>query len=555
VQLNRLEQDFNSLHAQREACAAFITSQRHEGWIALSNAYDDGGISGATMDRPALQQLLADIAAGKVDTVVVYKVDRLTRTLADFAKMVEAFDAHGVAFVSVTQQFNTTTSMGRLTLNVLPSFAQFEREVTGERIRDKIAASKRKGLWMGGTPPLGYGAKDRKLVINEAEAAVVRHIFQRYVALRSVRLLKEDLEAAGVTSKRRMSAEGRSWGGCPLARGALYRMLQNRIYRGEIVHKDQHYPGEHPPIIDQPLWDRVQATLAENGVDRQIGNTTKARSLLAGLIHDGSGNRMTPTHAVKDGKRYRYYVSRPLIIERRSNASAARRVPAAEVEQVVTDRIRAFLADAAAVFDAVGSAVTETAEQKRLVGKAAELARLWPTLLPARLRGILCALVRRIEVREAALDLHLVPSRLPIVLDTDRTDQAEPLPVDAGEEMVLVVAVRLARIGLGTKLIVEAAGTTGAKPNPSMVRLVAQAHQVQQRLLHGRHASIKELAEQEQMTGSYLARLIRLAWLAPDITQAILTGQQPPALSAVRLMQGGPLPIDWQEQRRALGFG
>ena len=295
--------------------------------------------------------------------------------------------------------------------------------------------------------------------------------------------------------------------------------------------------------------------LAENGIDRQIGHTAGARSLLAGLIHDGVGNRMAPTHVVKGGGRFRYYVSRPLITEGRSKASAARRLPAAEVEQAVTDRIRVFLADAAAVFDAMGTAVTETAEQKRLVERAAELARQWPTLLPARLRSILCVLVRRIKVGDAALNLHLVPSRLPIILHTDRTDRAELLPVAAGEEMVLVAAVRLARIGPGTKLIMEAAGTPGAKPNPNMVRLVAQAHQVQQRLLQGRHASIKEFAEQEQMTGSYLARLIRLAWLAPDITQAILTGQQPPALSAVHLMQGGPLPIDWQEQRRVLGFG
>lgn len=553
-----LEQDFNSLHAQREACAAFITSQRHEGWIALPEAYDDGGISGATMDRPALQQLLADIAAGKVDTVVVYKVDRLTRTLADFAKIVEAFDAHGVAFVSVTQQFNTTTSMGRLTLNVLLSFAQFEREVTGERIRDKIAASKRKGMWMGGTPPLGYGAKDRKLVVNEEEAATVRHIFQRYAALRSVRLLKEDLDAAGITSRRRTSADGRTWGGRPLARGALYRMLQNRIYRGEIVHKDQHYPGEHPPIIDQPLWDKVQTVLAENGVERQIGHASKAPSLLTGLLHDGAGNRMTPTHAVKDGKRYRYYVSHPLITEGRGRTSPAWRIPAAEIEQVVSDRLRAFLADAAAVFDAVAAVITETAERKRLVAQAAELAQQWPTLLPARMRSILCAGVGRIEVTDAALRLHLLPSRLPAILGAALTNQlALPPSVknqDANAELILEATMRLARVGLGTRLIMQAAGTTRAKPDPGMVRLLAHAHEVHRRLLQGRHASIKEFAEQEQMTGSYVARLIRLAWLAPDITQAILTGDQPPTLTAIRLMQSGPLPIDWQEQRRMLGF-
>jgi DNA invertase Pin-like site-specific DNA recombinase len=252
-----LEQEFNSLQAQREACEAFIHSQRHEGWVCLRAAYDDGGFSGATMDRPALQQLLADLTAGRIDTVVVYKIDRLTRSLADFAKIVEILDARGASFVSVTQQFNTTTSMGRLTLNVLLSFAQFEREVIGERICDKIAASKRKGMWMGGVPPLGYRVQDGKLIILESEAEIVRFIFRRYVELGSVRLLKDELDARSIHSKLRTSASGRLQGGKPFARGALYLMLQNRVYRGEIVHKEQSHPGEHTPIIDQPLWDAV----------------------------------------------------------------------------------------------------------------------------------------------------------------------------------------------------------------------------------------------------------------------------------------------------------
>src|SRR4051794_19696276 len=240
-----LEQEFNSLHAQREACEAYIRSQRHEGWTCLPQAYDDGGFSGGTMDRPALQRLLADIGAGKVDVVVTYKIDRLTRSLADFAKITEILEARGVSFVSVTQQFNTTTSMGRLTLNVLLSFAQFEREVAGERIRDKIAASKQKGMWMGGRPPLGYRVQDRKLIVIPEEAESVRHIFRRYVALGSVRLLKEELEVQGITGKCWTSASGRRWDGKPIARGALYLLLQNRIYCGEIVHKDRHYLGEH----------------------------------------------------------------------------------------------------------------------------------------------------------------------------------------------------------------------------------------------------------------------------------------------------------------------
>ena len=253
-----LEQEFNSLQAQREACEAFINSQRHEGWVCLRTPYDDGGFSGATMDRPALHQLLADITAGRVDTVVVYKIDRLTRSLADFAKIVEILDARGASFVSVTQQFNTTTSMGRLTLNVLLSFAQFEREVIGERIRDKIAASKRKGMWMGGVPPLGYGAQDHKLVMIDSEADAVRLIFRRYAELGSVRLLKAELEARGIKSKSWTSGSGRLVGGKPFSRGALYLMLQNHTYLGKIVHRGQFNSGEHTPIIDQPLWDAVQ---------------------------------------------------------------------------------------------------------------------------------------------------------------------------------------------------------------------------------------------------------------------------------------------------------
>ena len=270
-----LEQAFNSLQAQREACEAFIDSQRHEGWVCLRAGYDDGGCSGATMERPALQQLLADITAGRVDIVVVYKIDRLTRSLADFAKIVEILDARGASFVSVTQQFNTTTSMGRLTLNVLLSFAQFEREVIGERIRDKIAASKKKGMWMGGVPPLGYRAQDRKLIVVDSEAEVVYALFRRYAELGSVRLLHEELKARGITSRSLTSASGRVRGGKPFSRGALYLMLRNRIYRGEIVHNGQSHPGEHKPIIDQPLWDAVQAQLTSNAAERNSGTRTR----------------------------------------------------------------------------------------------------------------------------------------------------------------------------------------------------------------------------------------------------------------------------------------
>ena len=548
-----LEQDFNSLHAQREACEAYIKSQKHEGWLALSQAYDDGGISGATLERPALQQLLADVAAGKVDTVVVYKVDRLTRTLSDFAKIVEIFDTKQVAFVSVTQQFNTTTSMGRLTLNMLLSFAQFEREVTGERIRDKIAASKKRGLWMGGTPPLGYDVHDRKLLVNEAEAATVRHIFQRYLALRSVRLLREDLKAGGITGKSWTSQTGRPWGGGAIAHGALYRMLQNRIYRGDIVHKDQHYPGEHSPIVDEALWDRVQALLTDNAGKHSTRGRARNPSLLAGLIYDGAGHRMTPTHAVKQGKRYCYYVSHPLIAGEQRSRTDLCRIPAPEVERVVTERLQAFLADGAAVFDAVNTANTTVATQHWLIEQSAALARSWPSHPPARQREILTRSVARIVVASNRVQVHLRPAGLNILFDESAANRATP-PAMSDEPVVLTLDVSLKRIGQDTKLIMDTAGASKQPPNPGLVRLLAQAHQMQRRLLQGEHASITAFAQQEQMTGSYVARLIRLAWLAPDIVQAILHGVQPPALTVMTLMLSGPLPMEWREQRRLLGF-
>src|SRR5712671_3210828 len=382
-----LEQEFNSLQAQREACEAFIESQRQEGWVCLRAAYDDGGFSGATMDRPALQRLLADLSAGRVDTIVVYKIDRLTRSLADFAKIVEILDASGASFVSVTQQFNTTTSMGRLTLNVLLSFAQFEREVIGERIRDKIAASKQKGMWMGGVPPLGYRAQDRKLIIVDSEAEIVRFIFRRYAELGSVRLLKDELESRSIQSKLRASASGRISGGKPFARGALYLMLRNRIYRGEIVHKDQYYPGEHEPIIDEPLWEEVQAKLAANAVERTTGERTLSPSLLAGLLYDGQGHRMTPSHAVKKGMRYRYYVSQPLISKTREAMPQGLRIAAAEIERIVLSGIGDLLSNPGRLGEALDPFIETASEQQQILKRAGKLAAAWPDLPAAQSRA------------------------------------------------------------------------------------------------------------------------------------------------------------------------
>jgi site-specific DNA recombinase len=546
-----LEQEFNSLQAQREACEAFIKSQRHEGWVCLAESYDDGGISGATMERPALQQLLAEIQAGWVDVVVVYKVDRLTRSLADFAKIVEVLDAKGASFVSVTQQFNTTTSMGRLTLNVLLSFAQFEREVTGERIRDKIAASKRKGMWMGGVPPLGYGARDRKLVVVDGEAEIVRSIFRRYAELGSVRSLKEELDSRSIRSKHWTSASGRLRGGKPFARGALYLMLQNRIYRGEIVHKERSYPGEHSPIIDRQLWDMVQARLAGNAAQHNAGGRAAQPSLLAGLMFDADGNRMTPSHAVKKTTRYRYYVSRPLIIKDQADRSAGLRIPAGEIEQLVAGRVRQWLLDPGGIYKAISAQIPEPSTQQRLVARAAAIGKQWSELPPARTRAVLTALIERVEVRVDQVDIHLRPTGLTALFDVAVPSQSM---LDE-ETLILSVPARLRRAGMEIRMLIDGTDPFAvAKPDLRLIKLLVRARRFNATLVQSAGVPFAALALRQGVSRSYFTRLVRLSYLAPDITQAILAGCQPRDLTAQKLLAHSRLPLAWHDQRTALGF-
>ncbi|ODS00016.1 resolvase [Methyloceanibacter superfactus] len=551
-----LDQAFNSLDAQREACAAFVLSQKHEGWSVLPTLYDDGGYSGGTLDRPALQKLLADIADRRVDVVVVYKIDRLTRSLFDFAKIVEVFEARGVSFVSITQQFNTTTSMGRLTLNVLLSFAQFEREVAGERIRDKIAASKKKGMWMGGLPPLGYNVRDRKLAVNEEEAQTVLHIYGRYAELRSVRALKAELDAAGIRSKRRTFADGTVYGGHKLSRGALYLMLQNRIYRGDITHKGDAYPGEHKAIVDQALWDKVQAVLAKNRVDRTTGADAKYPSLLAGLAFDDSGERLTPTHAVKRGTRYRYYVSKSLITEAAKDHSQGRRIPAGNLETLVIDRLRAFLADEGAVLTVITDLEPNGAQQKRLIARGRQISEELPTVAPDMLRSILMTLVNRVDIRTEHVEIRVYRQRLHNLLQAQSIEPplSAPAPAGTGDILKLKVKARLQRVGREMKLIVHNAADQ-AVADPGLLRIVARAHDFQQRLMQNTDLTVPAIANQERLTIGYLSRLLRLPSLAPDIVTAIINGKHPPELSAKRLTRLAlKLPTDWAEQRKLLGF-
>jgi DNA invertase Pin-like site-specific DNA recombinase len=408
-----LELEFNSLHAQREAGLSYIASQRHEGWQALPDHYDDGGVSGGTLERPALKRLLRDIEAGLIDVVVVYKIDRLSRALTDFAKLVEVFERHDVTFVSVTQQFNTTTSMGRLTLNVLLSFAQFEREVIGERIRDKFAASRKKGMWMGGWPPLGYEVKDRRLVVVEREAALVRRIFDRFARTGSALVVARELNADGAVTKRRVCANGPR-GGKPWTKGAVYKVLANRIYLGEAVHKGQAYAGEHRAIIEQRVWDRAHAVMAVPARERAAASRAEIPMLLKGLIFGPNGRPMSPSHTRRRGRVYRYYVAREAIMDGYDTCSVTS-VPAADVEGAVLRQIQGLLASpelvartwAAAKRQAKEAEDEDTVSEREVTLLLADFATLWDELFPAEQARIVHLLVERVVVREDGLEVRI----------------------------------------------------------------------------------------------------------------------------------------------------
>jgi DNA invertase Pin-like site-specific DNA recombinase len=552
-----LEQAFNSLDAQREACAAFILSQKHEGWTVLPALYDDGGYSGGSMERPALKRLIADIESGKVDVIVVYKVDRLTRALSDFAKLVEVFDRRGVSFVSITQRFNTTTSMGRLTLNVLLSFAQFEREVIGERVRDKIAASKKKGMWMGGFPSLGYDVQDRKLVVNQPEALTVRHIFSRYGELKSVRALQAELDSAGIRSKRRIRPDGSAYGGQKFSRGALYLMLQNRIYRGEITHKGNAYPGEHPAIVEQPLWDQVQAALAVNRVERATGARAKQPSLLGGMVFDETGGRLTPTYSIKKGTRYRYYVSNSLITGTAKDHANGRRIPAADLESLVIQKLRTFLTDQGAVLDAIQDEYPDGSAQRRLIGRGREVAEELGAPTQAKVKATLMMLLSRIDVRPDGLAITIRRSRLVELLagQSKHPVMHGQLPRNESEDVLtLTVTAHLKRVGREMRMIVENADDQ-TTADPSLLRIIARAHDIQERLIQNTDLTVHDIAREEAVSGAYVYCLLRLPSLAPDIVTAIINGRNPPQLTAKKLMRLTPqLPIEWAQQRKLLGF-
>jgi len=405
-----LDQEYNSIDAQRDAGHAYVASQRAEGWIPVADDYDDPAFSGGNMERPGLKRLMTDIEAGKIDVIVIYKIDRLTRSLADFSKMVEVFDRQGVSFVSVTQQFNTTTSMGRLMLNVLLSFAQFEREVTGERIRDKIAASKRKGMWMGGVPPLGYDVEKRRLVPNPQEAKLIHHIFTRFIELGSSTKLVKELRLDGVTSKAWTTQDGKVRNGKPIDKGLVYKLLGNRTYLGELRHKEQWYKAAHLPIVDQASWDSVHAILATNG--RSRGNATRATTpfLLKGIVFGHDGRALTPWHSTKKttGKRYRYYLPMRDIKEH-AGACGLPRMPAAELESAVLDQLRNILRAPNLLSDLVPQAIKldPTLDEAKVTVAMTRLDAIWDQLFPVEQTRIVKMLIEKVIVSANDLEVRL----------------------------------------------------------------------------------------------------------------------------------------------------
>lgn len=532
-----LDQHFNSLHAQRQACEAFIRSQAGEGWRVVKTAYDDGGFSGATLDRPALKAMLAHIKEKRIDVVVVYKVDRLTRSLADFAKIVDIFDIHGVSFVAVTQQFNTTTSMGRLTLNVLLSFAQFEREVTGERIRDKIAASKQKGMWMGGTVPLGYDVRERRLVVNVKEAETVRLIFRLYLELGSVRKLSDELHRRSIVSKRRVSKAGVRSGGFPFGRGALYEMLANPIYVGEIRHRKITYPGQHEPIVERSLWQRVQEMLKQRAARRGGGTGRRTSSFLLGKLFDENAEPLYACWAKKGARRYGYFVSRKLIRGTEENGDRGWRLPAEETENAVMGAMRRMLSDRgtlASTLKAGGLAAAELRQALELV------ARKISSIDGSGSTDGAGSIIERVELRRDGMQITL---NLRALIPTDVISDG-----GASLRMSRVVRMRMKRRGVETRLVIPGEAVAPSRSDPALLRALARGYLWFGELASGKVASTRQIAAREGLSHSYVRHVVPLGLLAPKLMEAICAGQQSVTISAERLKNHWNLPIEWGAQ-------
>jgi site-specific DNA recombinase len=513
---HNLDLEFNSLDAQREACEAYIKSQAHERWRLIHSHYDDGAFSGASLERPALQRLLTEVRSGKIDIIVVYKVDRLTRSLADFAKLVELFDQHSVSFVSVTQSFNTTSSMGRLTLNVLLSFAQFEREVIGERVRDKIAASKRKGIWVGGIVPLGYASFNKKLVVVPDEANTVRLIFQRYLELGSVRALAQDLDRRGIQTKRRALANGQTIGGIRFGLGALAHLLKNRFYIGEVVYRGAIHTGEHEPILDRDLFEAVQAKLAGNAVERQL-RLKASSALLAGRIFDDRGNRMTPTHTNKDGVRYRYYVSHALQQRRKHEAGSVSRVPAPEIDAVVLKALR----------DRFGG--HDDGRQLPLLDD----------------RELIERRLERVIIKSYAIEIHVANAER---LEGMRRDTAGDCETDDPPQTTITVPWSAATFAEVKGIIHSPSprSTMSLDTRELLLSAIAKARTWIDDVVDGRVGSFSEIARREGKVERHIRLLAPLAFVSPRMISEIVDGVVARDLTVTSLAKR--LAYSWAEQ-------
>jgi site-specific DNA recombinase len=526
-----LEQEFNSLHAQREACEAYISSQRHEGWKLVPDAYDDGGYSGGTMERPGLKALMQAVEEGLVDVIVVYKVDRLTRSLADFAKIVEILDERKASFVSITQAFNTTTSMGRLTLNVLLSFAQFEREVTGERIRDKIAASKKKGMWMGGPVPLGYIVENRKLVVEPEEAQRVRTIMRRYLASKSAPALLVQLEREGILTKVQQRVSGPHRGGIPFRRGSLFHLLKNPVYRGKIVHKGQVYDGEHMAIVDAELWDAVQAKLASAAPPRKRPGNDPQHALLKGLLSDSGGRPMVPTYATKGVRRYRYYETRRDLTG--PDKAESTRYAMVQLERHVTEHLGVLLGDQHAL---------------RHIAGLSDGGSLQIMFAQAQLHGQQMATDLGLIIQRLIRKISFVPDRMIIELDPNQFGIDEPSTCSWTHEIPLPRKKPFRE----AKLRINSNDDGPASIDPKLIGLLADAIAAQKLVLASPDLPLQKIAEREGRCRKQLTQLVKLSWISPRIVEAIVEGRQPSMLSRKRLMEI-ELPLAWSDQEQLLG--
>jgi DNA invertase Pin-like site-specific DNA recombinase len=543
-----LEQAFNSLDAQREACAAYILSQKHEGWTALPALYDDGGFSGGTMERPALKSLLGDVTHGRIDVVVVYKVDRLTRALADFARIVAIFDAAEVYFVSVTQAFNTTTSMGRLTLNVLLSFAQFEREVTAERIRDKVRASKAKGMWMGGTVPIGFRVEARRLVSVPEEAALVRRIYERYLALGSVGLLKAELDRSGILTPIREHRNGKRSGAAAFSRGQLYCLIANPLFIGQVRHKDAVHAGQHAAIIEETLWQAVQDRLAANRRTRYAQTTARAPSPLAGKLFDPDGAKMRPGHANKRGRRYRYYVSADLIDRGIAAGAKGWRIPAGELEAAVARAIAIRLREPGFQTDVLAGADAGTGHAAQVVDRLGEIADQLDATGSPPCQDLLRRILIRVDLRQTELRAKVRFMPVQGAADAEPTTDLSEVP-----PFQVAAAIWMHRRGPELRLVLQGAAASKRTPDPRLMRTIIEGRiRASNYLAAERGLSVSDIAHRDNADVGDVSRSLQYAFLAPDLVERILDGTQPLSLTAERLKRTGELPLLWDEQRTLL---